>query len=146
MLRDVVVLVVQGVLLIGAALLFGLQAPLSSLIVGLAIVGLLGAGFSTLSYGAALRLKSEDAFAPLVNGLLVPVLLLSGIFLPMSLAPGWLESLANLNPLTHVVDGVRSVFRGEIGSSDTLLGVGITLALVVIGVAYGARVFAKESG
>ena len=145
-LRDVAVLVVQGALLVGfAVVIFGLETPFESLLTGIGVVALLGAAVSALSYGAALRLKSEDAFAPVINGLILPVLLLSGILLPMTLAPGWLQTLANLNPLTHVVDGVRAVFRGEIGSSDALLGVGLTLALVVVGVIYGARVFRKES-
>jgi ABC-2 type transport system permease protein len=144
-LRDVVVLVVQGAILVGSALLFGLEAPLESIVIGLLIVALLGASFSALSYGMALKLKSEDAFAPLLNGVIVPVLLLSGILLPMSLAPEWLQTLANLNPLTHVVDGVRAVFRGDTGSSEAVIGMTVTVALVAIGVAFGARVFRKES-
>lgn len=145
-LRDVVVLVVQGAVLIGSAVLFfGLDAPLRSLLTGLAIVALLGAAFSALSYGAALKMKSEDAFAPLINGVILPVLLLSGILLPMTLAPNWLQTLADANPLTHIVDGVRAVFRGEIGSSESLLGAGLTIALLIVGVFYGARVFRRES-
>jgi ABC-2 type transport system permease protein len=145
-LRDVVVLVIQGAVLIGSAVIFfGLDAPLQSLLTGLAIVALLGAAFSALSYGAALKMKSEDAFAPLINGVIVPVLLLSGILLPMTLAPNWLQTLAAANPLTHIVDGVRAVFRGEIGSSESLLGAGLTVALLVVGMFYGARVFRRES-
>jgi ABC-2 type transport system permease protein len=144
-LRDVVVLVVQGAILIGAAQLFGLEAPLGSLLTGLAIVALLGAAFSALSYGAALKLKSEDAFAPLLNGLIVPVLLLSGILLPMTLAPRWLRTLADFNPLTHVVDGVRAVFRGEMAGGESLIGIAVTVALVALGLVYGARVFRRES-
>lgn len=145
-LRDVAVLVVQGAILIGSAVLFfRLDVPAESLVTGLVIVAVLGGAFSALSYGAALKMKSEDAFAPLINGLIVPVLLLSGILLPMSLAPGWLQTLAEVNPLTHVVDGVRAVFRGEMGSSEALLGAAITLVLLVIGVLYGRWVFRKES-
>ena len=92
-----------------------------------------------------MRLKSEDAFAPVINGLILPVLLLSGILLPMTLAPSWLQTLADINPLTHIVDGVRAVFRGEIASEVSLLGIGLTLALVAVGVFYGARTFRKES-
>jgi ABC-2 type transport system permease protein len=145
MLRDILVLVVQATMLVGAATLFGLRIPFESFLVGLVIVALLGAAFSALSYGTALKLKSEDSFAPLVNGILLPMLLLSGILLPMSLAPGWLQTVSDINPLTHVVDGVRAVFRGEVGSSDSVLGVAITLLLVVLGVAFGTRVFRRES-
>jgi ABC-2 type transport system permease protein len=144
-LRDVVVLVVQGALLIGAAQFFGLNAPLESLLVGLVIVAMLGASFSAISYGAALKLKSEDAFAPLVNGVIVPVLLLSGILLPMSLAPDWLQTVASFNPITYIVDGVRAVFRGEMTGHDTFVGIGVTILLIAIGLLYGSRVFHKES-
>ena len=145
-LRDVVVILVQGALLsVVAVAFFDLEAPIEGLIIGVAIVGLLGGAFSALSYGAALKLKSEDSFAPVVNGLILPVLLLSGILLPMTLAPGWLQTLADVNPLTHIVDGVRAVYRGELGSTDAWLGAVLTIGLLALGVFYGARVFRKES-
>jgi len=145
-LRDVVVILVQGALLsVVAVAFFGLEAPPEGLVIGVVIVGLLGGAFSALSYGAALKLKSEDSFAPVVNGLILPVLLLSGILLPMDLAPGWLQTLADANPLTHIVDGVRAMYRGEVGSTVAWLGAALTLGLLVLGVFYGARVFRKES-
>ncbi len=145
-LRDVVVLVIQGAILCGAAILFfDLEVPSESLVIGLVVVAALGGAISALSYGVALKLKSEDAFAPLINGIIVPVLLLSGILLPMSLAPGWLQTVADFNPLTHVVDGVRSVFLGDNTSTEALIGVAVTLSLLLVGVFYGTRVFRKES-
>jgi ABC-2 type transport system permease protein len=144
-LRDVVVLFVQGLILIGCALLFGLDAPVGGLVVGLLVVALLGAAFSSASYAAALTLKSEDALAPLANGLAVPLLLLSGILLPMSLAPGWLEAISDVNPLKHVVDGVRALFLD--GSTSVVAwGIVTTLGLVAAGLAFGTRVFERESG
>jgi ABC-2 type transport system permease protein len=144
-LRDVVVLFVQGLILIVCALLFGLDAPAGGLLVGLIVVALLGAAFSSASYAAALILKSEDALAPLANGLAVPLLLLSGILLPMSLAPGWLETISDVNPLKHVVDGVRALFLD--GSASVVVwGIVTTLALVAAGLAFGTRVFERESG
>ena len=124
---------------------FGLEAPIEGLAIGVAIVGLLGGAFSALSYGAALKLKSEDSFAPVVNGLILPILLLSGILLPMTLAPGWLQTMADVNPLTHIVDGVRALYRGDVGSTEAWLGAALTLGLLIVGVFYGARVFRKES-
>jgi len=145
-LRDVVGILVQGALLsVVAVVFFGLEAPPEGLVIGVVIVGLLGGAFSALSYGAAQKLKSEDSFAPVVNGLILPVLLLSGILLPMDLAPGWLQTLADANPLTHIVDGVRAMYRGEVGSTVAWLGAALTLGLLVLGVFCGARVFRKES-
>jgi ABC-2 type transport system permease protein len=144
-LRDVVVLFVQGVILIVCALAFGLDAPAGGLVVGLLVVALLGAAFSSASYAAALILKSEDSLAPLANGLAVPLLLLSGILLPMSLAPGWLETVSDINPLKHVVDGVRALFLH--GAASTVIwGIVATLGLVAAGMALGTRTFERESG
>jgi ABC-2 type transport system permease protein len=144
-LRDVVVLLVQATLLTVVAVPFGLRAPVGGVLLALGVVGLLGAAFSSLSYAAALTLKSEDALAPLLNGIAVPVLLLSGILLPMSLAPTWLRTLADLNPLEHVVDGVRAAFRGDIATSTSLWGLVATAGLVLVGLLVGTRTFRRES-
>jgi len=144
-LRDVVVLLVQGAALVVTAMFFGLEAPVWSLLLGLVVVALLGASFAALSYAAALILKSEDALAPLLNGLAVPLLLLSGILLPMTLAPGWLEKVSDLNPIKHVVDGVRAIFQGDIGTSTVWLGLAYTAGLVLVGVVIGTRTFVRQN-
>lgn len=144
-LRDVVVLFVQSALLVLTATAFGLRAPMGGIVLGLALVALLGAAFSSASYAAALTLKSEDALAPLLNGLAVPVLLLSGILLPMSLAPGWLRAIADANPLKHVVDGLRALFLGHIDGT-VAWAVVATAALVAAGVIVATSTFQRESG
>jgi ABC-2 type transport system permease protein len=144
-LRDVVVLLVQGLILVGCAELFGLDAPLAGLVLGLLVVAALGAAFSSASYAAALMLKSEDALAPLANGLAVPLLLLSGILLPMSLAPGWLEAISDANPVKHVVDGVRALFLEGSVTMTVVWGVVATAGLVAAGLALGTRTFERES-
>jgi len=114
--RDILVLLVQATLLVCAALLFGLRVPLGDLVLGLLVVAALGAAFASASYAAALTLRAEDALASVLNGLAVPLLLLSGILLPMTLAPSWLRTVSDINPLKHVVDGVRALYVGHPGS------------------------------
>lgn len=144
-LRDVVVITVQAVLLTCVALPFGLRAPLGGVLLALLVVAGLGAAFASLSYAAALRLKSEDALAPLFNGLAIPVLLLSGILLPMSLAPVWLRYVSDVNPLKHIVDAVRAFFRGDVFVSAGLWGVVSLVLLVGAGLWYGTATFRRES-
>ena len=144
-LRDVIVLLVQAILLTLVAIPFGLRAPVGGVILAIVVVAGLGAAFASLSYAAALRLKSEDALAPLFNGLAIPVLLLSGILLPMSLAPLWLRRVSDVNPLKHVVDGVRAFFTGDITSSAGFWGLVSTIGLVVVGVWFGTMTFRRES-
>ncbi|GAA0580568.1 ABC transporter permease [Kribbella sandramycini] len=144
-LRDVVVLVAQSVLLLLAALPLGLRAPWAGVLLSLVIVALLGATFASLSYAVALITKSEDALAPLLNGIAMPLLLLSGILLPMQIGPTWLQRLSDISPLKHVVNGVRAMFQGDIVSSPALWGLFWVVLLTVVGLTVGARTFRKES-
>lgn len=144
-LRDVVVLMVQAVLLLAAAMLFGLRVPVSALALALVMVALVGASASALSYAAGLALKSEDTFAPLINTLALPIMLLSGILLPMSLAPLWLRRLSDISPFKHMVDGIRAVFVGEVLSFAVALGFGLSLVLLVASLWFGTRMFRKQT-
>src|SRR3954469_11014286 len=145
-LRDVVVLLVQGTLLVLVSIPLGLRTPFLGVVLTLVVIALLGAAFSSVSYALALTLKSEDAFAPLLNAFVLPVLLLSGILLPMSLAPGWLQGISDVNPLKHVVEGARSFFNGEYTSGTAWWGLGLTVVMAVLGWWFGVRRFKRESG
>ena len=144
-LRDSLVLIGQGVLLTLTATLFGFRAPVGGVLLLLAIVACVGVSLSSFSYAMALKLKSEDALAQLLNALLVPILLLSGILLPMSLAPRWLRIVAAVNPFSHVVDGARTAARGDFGNTATLAGFVAALLLAVAGIFVGTRTFQRES-
>jgi ABC-2 type transport system permease protein len=144
-LRDVVVLTVQGTLLVLVSIPLGLRAPFWGVVLTLLVVAMLGAAFASVSYALALTLKSEDAFAPLLNAVVLPVLLLSGILLPMTLAPGWLQAISDVNPLKHVVEGTRAFFDGDYGSSTAWWGAGLTVAMGVAGWWFGVRRFRQES-
>lgn len=145
-LRDVVVLVVQAIVLVLVAIPLGLRAPVFGVVLTIVIVALLGFTFASVSYGLALTLKSEDAFAPLLNAFVIPALLLSGILLPMTLAPTWLQWISDVNPLKHVVDGVREFFNGDYWTATAWWGVGLTIAMAALGAWFGAYRFRKEAG
>jgi ABC-2 type transport system permease protein len=145
-LRDVLTVMVQAALLTVVAMGFGLRAPVGGIVLGLVLLGLLGGAMSAVSYAVALLVKSEDSLAPLLNAFTVPALLLSGILLPMTLAPGWLYDLSRISPFTYVVDAERDLFRGQITTLAVLVGLLVTLALVALGAAWGTRTFQRESG
>ncbi len=144
-LRDVVVIVVQAAVLVGCAFLLGLRIPFGALLIGLVLVALLGAAFSFISNAIGIATKSEDALAPMVNTLALPILLLSGILLPMSIAPQWLQIVSNFNPFKHIVEAIRAVFLGDFGNPIVWIGLGLAVALVVIGSWLGARTLAAQT-
>ncbi len=144
-LRDALVLLVQAVLLVAVGTAFGLRAPVVGVVIGLGLAVLLAVSMASLSYAAGLLAGDEDTFAPMINLLAVPVILLSGILLPMSLAPGWLDLLSRLNPIRHVVEAMRAVFRGEYATAAVAAGVAAALGMAAVSVAIGTRTFRREN-
>jgi ABC-2 type transport system permease protein len=143
-LRDVLSLIVQATIITLLALPFGLAVHLTNLLLAYLLLGLIALMTSTLSYAVALRVRSEDALAPLMNTVAQPIFLLSGIFLPLTLAPGWLRSLADWNPFAWAVDGSRALFAGDLGNDRVWQGLLIVGALTVLTVVWGAREFARS--
>ena len=142
-LRDITVLVVQAFLLIVLSIPFGLTIEPASLVVVLVLVALIGLALAPISYALGLALKTEDALAPLLNFVSLPLLLLSGILLPMALAPGWLQSIASLNPLSHAVDAARALFNGQFTDPVVVTGVALMGVLAVLAVWVGSRAFGR---
>jgi ABC-2 type transport system permease protein len=144
-LRDLVALAVQIVIIIVVAIPFGLDVSLGNALIGLALFVLIGVTFSSLSYTLGLKLKTEDALAPFLNAVVLPLLLLSGILLPMALAPEWLQRVADVNPLSHVVDASRALFNGDIRSGVVLRGTVIGVVMTVLSVWAGVRAFRRAA-
>ncbi|MCW2604921.1 MAG: Multidrug transporter permease, partial [Pseudonocardiales bacterium] len=67
------------------------------------------------------------------------------VFLPMSLAPGWLEGLSRANPLTYLVDASRALFTGKFGDSDVLSGIIVTAVFTALLAWWGTRTFQRTS-
>lgn len=144
-LRDTVVAVVQATLIVVGAMLFGLRVSWLGAVFGIAGVALLAIALASASYALALQVKSEDAFAPMLNAVVLPVVLLSGILLPMSLGPAWLYNLSRANPFSYIVDAERAAFLGNFASRPILIGGLVMLALVALTVWWGTRTFQREN-
>jgi len=142
-LRDIVVLLIQAVILIVVALPFGLNIDLEGVLVVLGLVALIGLAIASIAYAAALWLRSEDSYAPLIFTATLPLLLLSGVLLPMSLAPEWLRVIASINPLAYAVDAARAVFNGQLDDLSVLKGVAIMSVLALISTVVAARQFGR---
>ncbi|BFO15332.1 hypothetical protein SHKM778_17200 [Streptomyces sp. KM77-8] len=112
-LRDATVFVFQAVLLVLAAVVMGLRAPLAGVLIGFVFVALLTVSLAALSYALALRVDTPQGFGPTVNALTMPSMLLSGLMLPMTLGPAWLDVLSHLMPFRYLVDAVRDAYVGS---------------------------------
>jgi ABC-2 type transport system permease protein len=145
-LRDASALLVQAAIITVLALFFGLRAQLGFLLLAYLMLALIALMTSAVSYAVALKVRSEDVLAPLMNTVAVPVFLLSGILLPMTapFAPQWLLNIAQFNPFTWAVDGVRALFAGNVGDDSVWQGLIIIASLAVLAVVWAGRAFARS--
>lgn len=144
-LRDVVTLIVQAIVLVLVGIAFGLRAQLPAVLIGMGFIVLVAVGLASVSYAVALLTKSEDAFAPLINTVVVPLLLLSGIMLPMTLGPGWLQGIARISPFRYIINAMRGAFEGHYSGTIMIEGVAVALAMAVVCLWLGSRTFLREN-
>lgn len=143
-LANLVVLAFQAVFIVLVSWPLGLHLRWSAAL-GIVLLLVVGLTFAALSYTIGLILKSEDALAPLLNFLAVPMLLLSGMLLPLALAPTWLRRVADINPMRHAVDANRDLFAGELTTSAVARGTIVTLACAVAAMIIGTRRFSRAA-
>ena len=144
-LRDVTMLIIQSIVLIVAGLAFGLRAPLPAVLMGFVYIVLVAIGLASVSYAVALMLKSEDAFAPLINSIIVPLVLLSGIMLPLTLGPGWLQGIARISPFRYIIDAMREAYAGRYWDAITVEGLCVAVGTAAVLLWLGSRVFVTEN-
>ncbi|MEU6554667.1 ABC transporter permease [Streptomyces sp. NPDC046915] len=140
-LRDATVFVFQAVLLVLAAVVMGLHAPLPGVLIGFAFVALLTVSLGSLSYALAMKVRTPQEFGPVINALTMPSMLLSGLMLPMTLAPAWLDVLSHFVPFRYLVDAVRDAYVGSYTSAHMLYGAAVAVGFAALAVTVGTRVF-----
>lgn len=144
-LRDMAVLVVQCGLIAALSAILGFRTSIGPILLGLVLIAVVGAGVGAASYALALKLRQEYALAPVLTSTVMPLMLLSGVLLPMSLAPVWLHDIALANPLSHVVDAERAIVAGQWHATAIWLGPLLGVAVSVACVVWGVRTFRRQA-
>jgi ABC-2 type transport system permease protein len=142
-LRDMLSIVVQSLILILLALPFGLSIHPIGVVITLGLIALIGLMTASIAYALALWARDENTYAPIIFTSTLPILLLSGVLLPLGLAPQWLRNIAAVNPLSYAVDAARAVFRDQISDPSVIKGVAVMLVLSIVAIVIGARSFGR---
>jgi ABC-2 type transport system permease protein len=142
-LRDILSILVQSLILILLALPFGLSIHPIGVVIVLLLIALIGLLTASIAYAVALAVRNENSYAPIIFTSSLPILLLSGVLLPLGLAPQWLRNIAAANPLSYAVDAARAVFNDHLTDPSVIKGVAIMLVLSIIAIVVGARAFGR---
>ncbi|MBN6054583.1 ABC transporter permease [Nonomuraea sp. RK-328] len=139
-----VVLLCQAVLIVLLALPLGFRLYPAGALAGIAMLLLFATGLGALSFVLAIKSAPDGTMFWLVTqALLFPLLLLSGVFLPMDGGPDWLRVVGDVNPVTHVVDAQRALFSGDLTHPSVLYGTAAAALVAVVGLVAGNRALRK---
>lgn len=96
---------------------------------------------ASFSVATALVTKEISSFAAVINGINLPVLLLAGVLLPISLGPTWMRVLAHFNPLYYLVEAARVLASGTLSGPHVWQAFAVLVPLCAVVVAGATRVF-----
>ncbi|WP_449282293.1 ABC transporter permease [Leucobacter sp.] len=145
-LKEIAPIVVQALLIVAIAWPFGFRAHAAGLVAGLVLLAVFGVGLGSLSYALALVTKDREwLFWGLQQGLMFPLLILSGMLLPLDQAPGWMRAVSAVNPINWVVQAERALMAGAFAEPAVLWGGLSALAVAVVGLVVGIRAMRRSS-
>jgi len=151
-------------LLLGYAIAFGAVALVQALLAVSLTVGLLGLDVAgplwalalvavldailgtTLGLFVSAFAETEFQAVQFMPALVIPQLLLCGLFLPRSALPDVLEGVSDVLPLSYAVDAMRRLQILEGLDSDFGLDIAVITCFVVAAVSVGAATLRRRTG
>jgi ABC-2 type transport system permease protein len=145
-LKEIVPVICQALVICLVCIPFGFDPAAPGIVLGLPMVAVFAVGLGSLSYALALACQgNESMFWIVQQTLLYPLMLLSGMLLPLDGAPGWMEVAAQVNPLTHIVDAQRLLWSGTVSDGAVLAGAVSAVVVAVVGLTVGIRAMRATS-
>jgi ABC-2 type transport system permease protein len=129
--QSVISVLVQTALIVVLAVLMG--ASLEHVPLLFLVAALLAAAFASLSNGLGVITRQRESLIGAVSLLLLPLTFLSGALMQLSLAPGWIRTVAKFNPVDWAVAGARDADPVRLG---------LLAALTVLSAWFATRAFA----
>jgi len=138
--RLLLILVVTAILYAGISAIIGFHnAGNMALLILLAVIGALS--MIALGLTVAARFSSEELVGGLLNVLTWPMMLLSGIWFSLEGSPRWVQWVAHIFPLTHLLDAARAVMLDGAGIVQIAPNLLFLAAMTLVLLAFGAWSF-----
>jgi ABC-2 type transport system permease protein len=124
--------VIPASFVLAMALLLGASWPgLDGMVITYAMVCAMAAVAACWGCALALRFKSQSA-APLMQAGTMAVILTTTAYAPLILLQPWLRDVAEVNPVTEVVEAARQGFVGDVTWAGTWPGMLALAGLLVV--------------
>ena len=128
----------------GAAF-YAVDVPTSTLAAA-ALTTIAGAfAFSSLGLAMTAAIPNAEASPAIVNGVILPILFISDIFIPTESAPDWLVTIGDLFPVKHLSEAMQAAWNPfETGSGFAWGHLAVVAAWGVAGLLLALRSFSWE--
>lgn len=112
---EIVLIVVQILLILGLGTLLGASIATGLAgAVGVVLVGIVfSLWFTAYSNLVAVLTRDQESTILGANLLQFPLLFVSSAFLPLDVMPGWIQTIAAVNPVTYGADAARAFVLGR---------------------------------
>ncbi|MFI5691355.1 ABC transporter permease [Kribbella sp. NPDC051586] len=145
-LKEMVPLFGQAVIVIAVMTPFAFDLHVGGALVGLALLAVFGVGLGSFSYALAIAVRKQDwMFWVVQQTFLFPLMILSGMLLPLETGPGWMRVASKFNPLSYLVDAERTLFSGDVWSSAVLWGWVAAIVTAILGLTVGIRAMLRSA-
>ncbi|MCL2482170.1 MAG: ABC transporter permease [Propionibacteriaceae bacterium] len=141
--RDGLFFIVCALIVCLIAIPFGFVIHPSGLALTLLLLAVLTGTVSATSAAIGLALKNIGALAASIMSMQLPLTLLAGALLPISMGPTWLRVLAHFNPFYYAVEAARDLASGHILTVNVGLGFLVVFAVFALALTWASRVFQK---
>jgi oleandomycin transport system permease protein len=146
-LADVVRYLVLCLITLGFGYVIGFRATTGAPAVLAA--GLLAIAFamclSWASVWVGMLARTPGAVQGLMLLFLFPLTFGTSIFVPAKTLPGWVQTLSDVNPLTHLVEALRELTTGGPAGTDVAWTLGWMAAMLVVFVPLALRAYGRRA-
>lgn len=142
-LKDVVAFLIPAIIVLVISSLFGYEMHVVGILLQLILLSVLTMMVSAWSGSLGLIFQDVGGVAAVVTSLQLPLTLLSGILLPMSFGPKWLQVLAHFNPLYYGVEASKKLAEGSIINQSVFVGFIVIVVITIITLIWSTRVYNK---
>jgi len=141
--QSMISVVLQTILIVLLALLLGAhyENGIGGILVLLVVAALLAAIFASFSNGLGILTGQRETLIGAVSALLLPLTFLSGALMQLSLAPGWIGTVAKFNPVDWAATAARNATTESFDWGVVAGRVGLLAALTVLAAWFATRAF-----
>src|SRR6478735_5162820 len=145
-LKEMAPLAAQAVIIVAVMIPFGFQLYVGGALIGLLLLAVFGIGLGSLSYALAIAVRKQEwMFWVVQQTLIFPLMILSGMLLPLESGPQWMKVASAFDPLRWVVEAERALFAGDLTSSVVAAGWLAAVLTAAVGLVVGVRTLLRSA-